>query len=269
MCIQSLPLAMALALLTHLLLPSPSFSSSLPSSLSQPEHDCFGAYSCLASGPSLLRSSSPVATASSCQALCSSTPGCLHFTHYSSSVTPHLALSCWLYTSCSRRRRHCSGCTSGPPACGLACSLPPPAGGRWWCTGNSSSSSSYQPGDWDTCHHTCGGSLTSTTCLAGRWDKEATRFVCPCSSPPPGTVSCDQLGPPYPGGTSCSSTCSSILATTCQDGGWTEDLSGVQCEEEQVWMVASLALLMALALLATFATWFLLRERRGYAATQA
>ena len=98
---------------------------------------CFKNFACVTSGLPLLRSSVPH-TATSCQQLCASTDNCRQFTHYDDTVTPRLANSCWLFAKCEKRRRGCTGCTSGPPSCGLTCSLPQETrGGAWWCTGNS------------------------------------------------------------------------------------------------------------------------------------
>ena len=217
-------------------------SSAFPSSpqspildLSQPispSPSCFKNFACVASGLPLLRSSQPH-TAASCQQLCASTPNCRQFTHYNNSVTPRLANSCWLFAKCERKRRGCTGCSSGPPSCGLTCSLPQETrGGAWWCTANTTA----PPTDFDSCHFSCGRQLVSSTCLAGHWDRDlgnAATFSCPCQAPPLGPqLFCTSSGPPYPGGTVCASSCAPDLITTCSNGDWSRDLSRSSCSEE-------------------------------------
>ena len=210
-------------------------SSAFPSSTQSPiplSPSCFKNFACVASGLPLLRSSVPH-TATSCQQLCASTDNCRQFTHYDDTVTPRLANSCWLFAKCEKRRRGCTGCTSGPPSCGLTCSLPQETrGGAWWCTGNST----RPPTDFDSCHFSCGGHLVSSTCLAGHWDRDlgnATTFSCPCQAPARGPqLFCTSQGPPYPGGTVCASSCAPDLVTTCDNGDWSRDLSQLSCSQD-------------------------------------
>ena len=207
--------------------PSPSLLD-LPQPLPP---SCFTNFACVASDLPLLRSSRPH-TATSCQQLCASTNNCRQFTHYDHTVTPRLANSCWLFAKCEQKRRGCRGCTSGPPSCGLTCPLPQETrGGAWWCKKNST----LPPQDFDSCHFSCGGNLVSSTCLAGHWDRDlgdASTFSCPCQAPAQGPqLSCTSPGPPYPGGTVCASSCDPDLVTTCNNGGWSRDLSRSSCPE--------------------------------------
>ena len=241
-------------------------SSAFPSSSQSPLLDpypspsCLKNFACVASGLPLLRSSQPH-TATSCQQLCASTSNCKQFTHYDHSVTPRLANSCWLFAKCEKKRRGCTGCTSGPPSCGLTCTLPQETrGGAWWCTANSS----VPPTDFDSCHFSCGGHLVSSTCLAGHWDRDvgnATTFSCPCHAPPAQEASqilCSSAGPPYPGGTTCASSCAPDLITTCTNGNWSTDLSRLNCEE------ASDTMMLVVASILSFLTTIFIVVRYSY-----
>ena len=72
---------------------------------------CFTPSSCLREGGNLLGVQSGTTSPEECQALCTATSSCLHFTHYNSSVVPGLADSCLLFTSCSSTNPRCRGCT--------------------------------------------------------------------------------------------------------------------------------------------------------------
>ena len=122
---------------------------------------CFTPSSCLREGGNLLGVQS-AESPEECQALCTSTSSCLHFTHYNSSVVPGLADSCLLFTSCSSTNPRCRGCTSGPSLCDQRCRVPEGgAGGLWLCPDNRTT-----VGDLEECFYTCGGHLASTTCLS-------------------------------------------------------------------------------------------------------
>ena len=125
---------------------------------------CFTPTSCLQEGDNLLETHHGVKSPEDCQARCVSESSCQHFTHYNSSVVPGLATSCLLFTTCSSTNARCWGCTSGPRLCDRRCRVPGDgAGGLWVCPGNRTLVE-----DMEECFYTCGGHLTSTTCLSGQ-----------------------------------------------------------------------------------------------------
>ena len=197
-----------------------------------------------------------IPSAEFCSRICQNTPSCQYFNFFPSSANPLLSQQCHLLDSCHTRRvtkagpdgkvhpgpvgpvlgskKDCSGSSA-------ACLLPHPGGGEWfWFDKNNSRDSRdvTTVSDGTKVLYFCGDKpLETAQCEAGLIIPKEKVFKCPCKAMEESDgVECD-IDEDDPGdgevegGTKCSKKCGDkvVEVSYCDLGGWTVDLSDVDC----------------------------------------